>query len=88
MRANECYLIPHTVCKSPEADEIVATPTQSTMTFEQAATLKQLAEAAYELDAFKPRNSPNNGRARNPEGIIVGRANKALRQIKQRNGGR
>jgi len=54
MRANECYLIPHTVCKSPEADEIVATPTQSTMTFEQAATLKQLAEAAYELDAFKP----------------------------------
>jgi len=24
------------------------------MTFEQAATLKQLAEAAYELDAFKP----------------------------------
>ena len=54
MCANECYLIPHTVCKSPEADEIVATPTQSTMTFEQAATLKQLAEAAYELDAFKP----------------------------------
>ena len=24
------------------------------MTAEQAATLKQLAEAAYELDAFKP----------------------------------
>lgn len=25
------------------------------MTAEQAATLKKLAEAAYELDAFKPR---------------------------------
>ena len=25
------------------------------MTAEQAATLKRLAEAAYELDAFKPR---------------------------------
>ncbi len=30
------------------------TTTDEPMTAEQAATLKRLAEAAYELDAFKP----------------------------------
>ena len=31
------------------------------MTAEQAATLKQLAKAAYELDAFKPKSHPRRG---------------------------
>jgi hypothetical protein len=31
-----------------------ATAAQKVMTAQQAATLKELAQAAYELDAFKP----------------------------------
>jgi hypothetical protein len=35
-------------------EELVAMSDIQRMTAEQAATLKQLAKAAYELDAFKP----------------------------------
>ena len=35
-------------------EELVAMTDIQRMTAEQAATLKQLAKAAYELDAFKP----------------------------------
>ena len=35
-------------------EELEAMTADRPMTAEQAATLKQLAEAAYELDAFKP----------------------------------
>ena len=33
------------------------------MTPEQAATLKELAKAAYELDAFKPKSQARRGGA-------------------------
>ena len=39
----------------PWADERNWSPLIANMTVEQAATLKGLAEAAYELDAFKPK---------------------------------
>jgi len=35
-------------------EELEAMAASQPMTAEQAATLKQLAKAAYELDAFKP----------------------------------
>jgi Protein of unknown function (DUF3072) len=35
-------------------EELDAMTANQSMTAEQAATLKRLAEAAYELDAFKP----------------------------------
>jgi hypothetical protein len=39
----------------PWTDEKNRLPLIANMTVEQAATLKGLAEAAYELDAFKPK---------------------------------
>jgi hypothetical protein len=39
----------------PWTDERHCSPLIANMTVEQAATLKGLAEAAYELDAFKPK---------------------------------
>jgi hypothetical protein len=39
----------------PWTDERNWSPLIANMTVEQAATLKGLAEAAYELDAFKPK---------------------------------
>jgi len=39
---------------SPTADELDAMAANLPMTTEQAETLKRLAEAAYELEAFKP----------------------------------
>ena len=36
-------------------EELDAVTANQPMTAEQAATLKRLAEAAYELDAFKPK---------------------------------
>jgi len=44
-------LLPATYWTVEELDPMTADPP---MTAEQAATLKRLAEAAYELDAFKP----------------------------------
>ena len=38
----------------PWSEELAAMSDTRPMTPEQAATLKQLAKAAYELDAFKP----------------------------------
>jgi hypothetical protein len=38
----------------PATVELDAMTADQPMTAEQAATLKRLAEAAYELDAFKP----------------------------------
>ena len=36
-------------------EELDAVTANQPMTAEQAATLKRLAEAAYEMDAFKPK---------------------------------
>jgi predicted DNA-binding protein (MmcQ/YjbR family) len=40
---------------SPWANERNWSPLVANMTVEQVATLKRLAESAYELDAFKPK---------------------------------